>query len=122
MRSQLFLCLDEFHGVAIFATNLVENYDRAFETRVRHVSFPLPDKELRYKIWEKLLVPELPLINGRLDELATQTEGLSGRDIKNVIIDAAVRVARKKGEYVEMGDLLAAIRRVREAYAVYKKF
>ena len=97
MRSQLFLCLDQFHGVAIFATNLVENYDRAFETRVRHVSFPMPDKELRYKIWEKLLVPELPLINGRLDELATQTEGLSGRDIKNVIIDAAVRVARKKG-------------------------
>jgi ATP-dependent 26S proteasome regulatory subunit len=116
MRSQLFLSLDRFRGVAIFATNLVENYDRAFETRVRHVFFPMPDREMRSKIWRTLLVPELPQYQIALDELALHTEGLSGRDIKNAIVDAAVRVARRRGEYVEMKDLLAAIERMRSGH------
>src|SRR5258708_21599866 len=45
MRSQLFICLQEFRGVVIFATNLVENYDKAFETRVRYLHFPLPNEQ-----------------------------------------------------------------------------
>lgn len=38
LTSQLLICLEKFRGVVIFATNLVENYDHAFETRVRHIA------------------------------------------------------------------------------------
>ncbi|MGD1914201.1 MAG: hypothetical protein ACFB2X_26200 [Rivularia sp. (in: cyanobacteria)] len=59
--SQLLICLEKFKGVVIFATNLVENYDKAFETRVRHIHFPMPDEKARYLIWQNHLPPELPL-------------------------------------------------------------
>src|SRR6266496_2158927 len=61
MRSQLFICLQEFRGVVIFATNLIENYDKAFETRVRYLHFPLPGEHCRREIWRRHLVPQLPL-------------------------------------------------------------
>lgn len=46
-----------FRGVLIFATNLVKNYDPAFETRVRNVHFPLPDRDRRRRIWAGHLPP-----------------------------------------------------------------
>ncbi len=61
MRSQLLICLERFRGVVIFATNLVENYDKAFETRVRHVHFLLPDEQGRRDIWRRHLPARLPL-------------------------------------------------------------
>ena len=42
MRSALLLALDEFEGLVIFATNLVEAYDQAFDSRTRHIHFPPP--------------------------------------------------------------------------------
>ncbi len=39
MRSQLLICLEEFRGIVIFATNLVINYDQAFLTRLISVEF-----------------------------------------------------------------------------------
>src|SRR5579862_2053310 len=61
MRSQLLLCLQEFRGIVIFATNLIQNYDRAFESRIESIEFPMPDEAARQAIWRQLLVPELPL-------------------------------------------------------------
>jgi len=46
MRSQLLICLEQFKGIVIFSTNLVENYDKAFETRVKHIESGLTQ---RYK-------------------------------------------------------------------------
>ena len=54
MRSQIVLCLDEFDGVVILSTNLVANYDKAFESRVRHFHFPLTDDAARRAIWQTL--------------------------------------------------------------------
>lgn len=75
MRSQLLICLEQFRGIVIFATNLVENYDKAFETRVRHIHFPMPDENCRYQIWQKHLPPELPLApDVSIDKLAKVTD------------------------------------------------
>ena len=115
MRSQLLICLEQFSGIVIFATNLVKNYDKAFETRVRHVRFSLPDKQARVKIWQSLLVADLPVRNISVEELADATDDISGRDIKNAIIDAAVRTARLGRSFLEMADLLNAIQRVKAA-------
>lgn len=116
MRSQLLICLEQFQGVVIFATNLVKNYDKAFETRVHHIQFSLPDEACRAKIWRTHLVKPLPVAADVTPELlAARVDNICGRDIKNAVIDAAVRTARHKKAYVELQDLLDAIERIKAA-------
>ncbi len=115
MRSQLFICLERFRGIVIFATNLVENYDKAFETRVRNIYFPMPDEKSRREIWRRHLPNTLPLANDiSLDALA-KIDDTCGRDIKNAVIDTALRVARSEKLYIELSDLLKGIERVKAA-------
>jgi SpoVK/Ycf46/Vps4 family AAA+-type ATPase len=115
MRSQLLICLERFSGVVVFATNLVANYDRAFETRVRHIHFPLPDEACRREIWRRHLPAALPLSPGlSIDRLAGAAD-VCGRDIKNAVIDASVRVALSGEPCVDEADLLAAIDRIRSS-------
>src|SRR5258708_16280245 len=109
MRSQLFICIQEFRGGVIFATNLVENYDKAFETPVHHLPFPLTDEYCRREIWRRHLVPQLPVAkNVSIDQLAAYADDICGRDIRNAVIDAAVRVARYGKTQVEPPDPLEA--------------
>jgi SpoVK/Ycf46/Vps4 family AAA+-type ATPase len=117
MRSQLLVSLEHFHGVVIFSTNLIENYDRAFQTRMRHIRFSMPDREGRLQIWQRHLPAELPLgeeVN--LEELAS-IEGVCGRDIKNAVIDAALRAARSDKDKIDREDLLQAVERIKQAGA-----
>lgn len=115
MRSQLLICLEQFRGVVIFATNLIKNYDKAFETRVSHIYFPLPDEKGRKEIWSKHLPPQLPLAHDvSLEDLA-RIEEICGRDIKNAVIDAAVRTATRHKAYVGQRDLVEAIERIKAA-------
>jgi SpoVK/Ycf46/Vps4 family AAA+-type ATPase len=119
MRSQLLICLERFSGVVIFATNLVENYDNAFHGRVRHVGFPLPELEQRRRLWAAHLPTSLPTAAISLDRLA-ETEGVSGRDIKNAALEAsqavALRVFREDLELsaarITTEDLEAALERI----------
>ena len=115
MRSQLLICLEQFKGVVIFATNLVANYDRAFETRVRNVHFPLPDRENREAIWRQHLFFEAgpPLAEDiSLTELA-EVDNVCGRDIKNAVIDAALRVAQDNRANITMQDLSDALTQIK---------
>lgn len=116
--SQLLICLEKFKGIVIFATNLVENYDKAFETRVRHIKFPMPDEKCRREIWKRHLPKQLP-IEGDLEQcverLSAQTDDVCGRDIKNAVIDAAVRAARRDKTHIQVSDLLEAIDRIKAA-------
>jgi ATP-dependent 26S proteasome regulatory subunit len=113
MRSQILICLERHKGVVIFATNLVENYDQAFETRVRHIRFPQPDQAAREHIWKRHLVPELPLENDvDVAGLATAGELFSGREIKNAVVDAAIQTARSGRGKVSQSDLLTAVEKI----------
>jgi ATP-dependent 26S proteasome regulatory subunit len=115
MRSQLLICLERFRGVVIFSTNLVENYDKAFETRVRNVKFIMPDEKCRQQIWRKHLPQKMPgAKNLSVEELA-KVDDVCGRDIKNAVIDAAMRVARKRKEQIELSDLIKSIEHIKAA-------
>ena len=115
MRSQLLICLERFRGVVIFSTNLVENYDKAFETRVRHVNFPMPDETCRQKIWAKHLPDKMPKAgNVSLAELA-KVDDVCGRDIKNAVIDAAMRAARKGKIQLELTDFIKSIEGIKKS-------
>lgn len=86
MRSTLLIELERFDGIAIFATNFAENYDKAFESRIsHHVHFELPDAEGRRTIWEKMLVAKIPLAierNALIAMATSMSDGFSGRDIR----------------------------------------
>ncbi len=115
MRSQLLVCLEQFKGIVIFSTNLVQNYDRAFETRVRNLYFPLPDRRARLEIWRRHLPRELPLQPDVNLETLAGIEEICGRDIKNAVIDAALRAARAGRPALALRDLEAAVGRVKSA-------
>lgn len=115
MRSQLLICLENYKGVVIFSTNLVENYDRAFETRMRHILFPMPDKESRCKIWQRHLPKELPQSNDVFADNLAEIDDVCGRDIKNAVIDAALRAARSGRDVIDSAQLEAALERVKSA-------
>lgn len=115
MRSQLLICLEQFRGVVIFSTNLVENYDKAFETRVRNISFPMPDETCRREIWKKHLVQELPIAEDVSFEKLAQIEDVCGRDIKNAVIDAAMRAARQSKENIGISEFIDSVDRIKKA-------
>jgi ATP-dependent 26S proteasome regulatory subunit len=93
MRSQLLIEIENFKGVVIFATNLAVNYDSAFITRIKSIHFKKPDEYLRKKLWEKMLLPTLPLSADVNMENLAKVEDVCGRDIKNAIIKAATKTA-----------------------------
>lgn len=115
MRSQLLICLENYQGIVIFSTNLVENYDRGFETRMRHIHFPMPDQKARLQLWKNHLPAELPCDEDVNPEELAGLEGICGRDIKNAVIDAALRSARKGSRKITQSDLVKAIERLRES-------
>ena len=116
MRSQIVLCLDRFSGIVVFSTNLVANYDRAFESRVRHFRFELPDAATRLSIWRTLLVPTLPLDSDvDVDGLNADTEGFSGREVKLAILTAAERAAVAGRDRITHADLTTGITQLRSA-------
>jgi len=115
MRSQLLICLERFRGVVIFSTNLVQNYDKAFETRVRHVNFPMPDEICRQKIWGKHIPDKMPKAKDVLVEELAKVDDVCGRDIKNAVIDAAMRVARQGKKQIELNDLLKSIEGIKKS-------
>lgn len=116
-RSVMLLELDKFDGVVIFATNLAGNYDQAFVRRIlSHIEFELPDPECRIKLWEYLLVAEIPRDNNITSEwLADVSDGLAGGDILNVVIASASCAVERIGEErkVLQTDILTEINHVR---------
>ncbi len=95
MRSTLLIELERCQGVVVFATNFAKNYDNAFVSRIRyHIEFGLPDLDGRKRLWERMLVPGVPLSEGRFDIIsrsAQASEGLSGREIRTVLRTAFPR-------------------------------
>jgi ATP-dependent 26S proteasome regulatory subunit len=112
MRSQLLIEIENFTGIVIFATNLAVNYDSAFITRIKSIHFKKPDGAQRKKLWEKMLLPSLPLASDiNTDELAG-IEDACGRDIKNAMVKAAIKTAINGAAQITQQDLSDAINEI----------
>jgi SpoVK/Ycf46/Vps4 family AAA+-type ATPase len=98
--------LETFDGVVIFATNLAANFDPAFERRIRtHVLFEMPGVDERDQIWRVQMHPTLTPLAGDVDFRAlAETYEVSGGDIRNAVLKAAMAAASEPG-----GDALKAI-------------
>lgn len=123
MRSQLLICLEKFHGIVIFATNLAINYDRAFVSRLINIEFRLPDASLREKIWHAHLYPteqskqkpihlNIPLAPDVDLKAIAEAYPLCGRDIRNAVVEACVAARMKDMPMVDMACLTDAAKMV----------
>ena len=124
LRSTLLIELERFEGIAIFASNFAENYDKAFESRIsQHVFFELPDMSGRRRLWKKHLLPTIPLVEEReslLSKLADNSEGFSGRNIRNCMrlaLPKALLEAERAGSEPKLAwaHLEQAIEEIRRA-------
>jgi SpoVK/Ycf46/Vps4 family AAA+-type ATPase len=91
--------LEWYRGVVIFATNLAANFDPAFERRIRtHVLFEMPGPDERALIWRAQLHPSRTPLAADVDfqALAACYE-VSGGDIRNAVLKAALAAAEEPG-------------------------
>lgn len=101
--------MEQYTGVSILATNLLQNFDEAFRRRISYmVHFPMPDVNLRQQLWETIFPKKTPL-SEEIDFLAlAQAFELSGASIKNAAFHGAL-LARAEGTEVKMKHILDGI-------------
>lgn len=114
LRSQMLILLEEHEGVVVFATNLVSNFDKAFESRILDsIEIPLPDRKGRARLIQKMIPSKLPLaqpITGRqLFEASDIVEGLSGREIKNALLKMLLNKSDTPRYQFSFGDIKEAM-------------
>ena len=81
--------LERFEGVAIFATNLPQMLDEAFQRRVLvRVKFPEPDAKSRAMIWRSLIPERAPVSDDVDFELLGSRFEVAGGYIKNAVLSA----------------------------------
>ena len=119
--------LEWYNGVVIFATNLAANFDPAFERRIRtHVLFEMPGAAERAQIWQVQLHPtQTPLADDvDFQELAARYE-VSGGDIRNAVLKAALAAAAEPGpdaaKRIQQKHFRAAIEEVIAAKRVMRQ-
>ena len=91
--------LEAFNGVVIFATNLASNFDPAFERRIRtHVLFEMPGAVEREQIWLVQMHPSrTPLADDGDFRALAERYAVSGGDIRNAVLKAALAAAAEPG-------------------------
>ena len=94
-RSVLLTLLNDYDGMVLFATNFISNYDAAFMRRIQyHVKFELPTAELRKKLWRMYIPVQMPAVIS-IDDIAEKFDGISGSDISNAVLKAALKSAAR---------------------------
>ncbi len=102
--------MEEYEGISILATNYLQNFDSAFRRRISDIiDFPLPDTDLRKKMWKTMIPAKLPVSEEiDFDFLAEQFE-LSGSMIKNSLIYASFLAAETREPLLTMERILRGI-------------
>ena len=102
--------MEEYEGIVILASNFKSNIDEAFLRRIHFViEFPLPDDDLREKIWRNIFPKETPL-NKDVDYSFLSKFKITGGNIKNIALNAAFLAASDSGD-VKMEHIIRATKR-----------
>jgi len=103
--------VERFDGVMILTTNRADGLDPALERRiVVRVEFPQPDAQARKLIWERHLPAGAPLADDVDLETLARSHALSGGQIRNAALRAAVSAATRsgRGRAIRQSDLRRA--------------
>ena len=107
--------IENFKGMLIATTNLLENIDKAFSRRFNYkIEFKKPNEQQRVKLWEKMLPVDAPYEeNFEFKELATYS--LTGGQINLIIKNTAYKVAVSEEPIFKMDDFIHEIKREKDA-------
>ena len=107
--------IENFKGMLIATTNLLENIDKAFSRRFNYkIEFKKPNKEQREKLWELMLPREAPYEkNFDIKELASYA--LTGGQINLIVKNCAYKVAVREEPLFKTEDFIEEIGREKDA-------
>jgi len=107
--------IENFRGMLIATTNLLENIDKAFSRRFNYkIEFKKPDKAQREELWRKMLPVDAPYEkNFEIKELATYS--LTGGQINLIVKNTAYKVAVSEEPIFTLKDFIDEIQREKDA-------
>jgi hypothetical protein len=111
--SYLLQRIEAFDGVVVLATNLAGNLDDAFGRRIQFtVEFPVPDEELRSRLWSLSLPSTAPVAADVDPAFLAGMFPLTGGDIRSAALMAAFAAAGE-GCPIGMRHVVVALGRLR---------
>ncbi len=107
--------IENFKGMLIATTNLLENIDKAFSRRFNYkIEFKKPDESQRVELWKKMLPVEAPYEDGfDVSELASYA--LTGGQINLIVKNTAYKVAVRETPVFTKKDFIEEISREKDA-------
>ncbi|MEG2070602.1 MAG: ATP-binding protein, partial [Bacteroidales bacterium] len=104
--------IEDFPGMVILTSNLKENIDEAFFRRFQStLYFPMPDKELRVELWEKIFPKEWLAENAGEYIQEAALHKLSGGSMINIIQHCAIKIYQNEHAILTKEILSQAIER-----------
>ena len=105
--------IENFSGMLIATTNLLENIDKAFSRRFNYkIEFKKPNKEQRLRLWQ-LMLPEEADYEEDFDIEKLASYNLTGGQINLVVKNTAYKVAVREDAIFTMQDFIEEIEKER---------
>ncbi len=107
--------IENFKGMLIATTNLLENIDKAFSRRFNYkIEFKKPDVAQRAELWTKMLPKDAPYASDvDIAELAQYS--LTGGQINLIVKNTAYKVAVRDNPLFSLKDFVDEINREKDA-------
>lgn len=107
--------IENFRGMLIATTNLLENIDKAFSRRFNYkIEFKKPNKEQRLELWKKMLPVDAPY-EETFDPKVLSEYALTGGQISLIIKNTAYTVAVREEALFSLEDFELEIRKEKNA-------
>jgi len=107
--------IENFRGMLIATTNLLENIDKAFSRRFNYkIEFKKPDKIQRLQLWELMLPTDAPY-EKKFDIKELSSYSLTGGQINLIVKNTAYKVAVRKKPLFSTQDFIDEIKREKDA-------
>lgn len=114
-KDHLLNLLDSTNVTIIFTTNFMKSYDDAFKSRMMfNIGVPLPNKEERDALWRFHLDENVPK-DISYEELSELSEGLSGRNIRQLTMTMCIKLTVGKIKSVNRDVATKEVQKIKEA-------
>ena len=107
--------IENFKGMLIATTNLLENIDKAFSRRFNYkIEFKKPDEAQRLSLWQKMLPKNAPYTED-FDVVELSKYSLTGGQINLIIKNTAYKIAVMPEPIFSVDAFVSEIRREKDA-------
>lgn len=120
-RNVLLTLMDDYKGIVVFTTNLIENFDSAFMRRIPyHIYFDFPNEEVRTSLLNFYLTNTVPH-DIDISSIASKHNGITGADISNALVSSALKTARASKDRLSHEDFEEAVVNIIESKKANQK-